>query len=106
MEQEGEIDDLRRTLNQLRKKLTKQASEMNDLQLVLENQQSRNEDLEKKQRKFDVELSAAKEEATKEREERATIQREKDSLQSEMLEKDGEMKVVGLNMLKLSMEQL
>jgi myosin-18 len=105
LEQEGEIDDLRRTLNQLRKKLTKQASEMNDLQLVLENQQSRNEDLEKKQRKFDVELSAAKEEATKEKEERATIQREKDSLQSEMLEKDGEIKRVNSELQKLKSEK-
>ena len=93
MEQEGEIDDLRRTLNQLRKKLTKQASEMNDLQLILENQQSRNEDLEKKQRKFDTELSAAKEEAAKEKDERERILKEKDSLQSQLLNKEGEMRV-------------
>ena len=48
---EGERDDLMRTLAQVRKKATKQGSEMNDLKLLLEAQQSRNAELEKRQRK-------------------------------------------------------
>lgn len=48
---EGELQDLRRTLTQLRKKMAKQGSEMNDLQLHLESQQARNSELEKKQKK-------------------------------------------------------
>ena len=87
------MDDLRRTLSQLRKKLQKQASEMNDLQLLLENQQARNEDLEKKQRKFDTELSSFRADATREKDERERIQKEKDRQQSEMLEKEAELRV-------------
>ena len=49
---EGELQDLRRTLTQLRKKMAKQGSEMNDLQLHLESQQARNSELEKKQKKY------------------------------------------------------
>ena len=48
---EGELQDLRRTLTQIRKKNAKQGSEMNDLQLHLESQQARNVELEKKQKK-------------------------------------------------------
>ena len=48
---EGELQDLRRTLTQIRKKMAKQGSEMNDLQLHLESQQARNIELEKKQKK-------------------------------------------------------
>ena len=46
------MQDLRRTLAQLRKKMAKQGSEMNDLQLHLESQQARNIELEKKQKKL------------------------------------------------------
>ena len=48
---EGELQDLRRTLTQIRKKMAKQGSEMNDLQLHLESQQARNVELEKKQKR-------------------------------------------------------
>ena len=87
------MDDLRRTLTQLRKKITKQASEMNDLQLLLESQQTRNEELEKKQRKYDTEMSGFKGEASKERDERERTQRERDNLRHEVIEKDQELRV-------------
>ena len=48
---ESERDDLVKTLAQVRKKATKLGSEMNDLKLHLEAQQSRNAELEKRQRK-------------------------------------------------------
>ena len=48
---EAEVDDLRRNLTQVRKKASKFSSELNDLKLLLESQQARNEELEKKQRK-------------------------------------------------------
>jgi len=48
---EGEQADLHKTLNQTRKKAAKYASEMNDLKLLLEQQQARNAELEKRQRK-------------------------------------------------------
>lgn len=48
---ESERDDLHKTLNQVRKKAAKLGSEMNDLKLHLEAQQSRNAELEKRQRK-------------------------------------------------------
>ena len=51
MDAEAEVDDLRRNLSQVRKKASKFSSELNDLKLLLESQQARNEELEKKQRK-------------------------------------------------------
>ena len=66
---------------------------MNDLQLLLENQQARNEDLEKKQRKFDTELSTFRADAMREKDERERIQKEKDRQQSEMIEKEAELRV-------------
>lgn len=48
---EAEVDDLRRNLSQARKKGSKFSSELNDIRLMLEAQQSRNEELEKRQRK-------------------------------------------------------
>ena len=45
------MDDLHRTLTQVRKKATKLGSELNDLKLHLESQQARNAELEKRQRK-------------------------------------------------------
>ena len=48
---ESERDDLHRTLAQVRKKAAKVGSEMNDLKLHLETQQSRNAELEKRQRR-------------------------------------------------------
>ena len=47
----AEVEDLQRTLSQVRKKATKLGSELNDLKVHLENQQSRNAELEKRQRK-------------------------------------------------------
>ena len=48
---EAEVEELNRTLTQLRKKTVKQGQELNDLKLHLESQQARNEELEKRQRK-------------------------------------------------------
>ena len=46
------MDDLHRTLSQVRKKATKLGSELNDLKVHLENQQTRNAELEKRQRRW------------------------------------------------------
>lgn len=51
IDSEGERDDLFKTLSQVRKKAAKFGSEMNDLKLLLEAQQARNAELEKRQRK-------------------------------------------------------
>ena len=48
---EAEVEELNRTLGQLRKKTAKQGQELNDLKLHLESQQVRNEELERRQRK-------------------------------------------------------
>ena len=48
---QSEVDDLHKTLGQVRKKAAKLGSEMNDLKLHLESQQARNAELEKRQRK-------------------------------------------------------
>ena len=48
---EAEVEEVNRSLAQLRKKTMKQGQELNDLKLHLESQQSRNAELEKRQRK-------------------------------------------------------
>ncbi len=48
---ESEQADLHKTLGQVRKKAAKYGSEMNDLKLLLEQQQARNAELEKRQRR-------------------------------------------------------
>jgi len=97
------LQDLRRTLAQLRKKMAKQGSEMNDLQLHLESQQARNIELEKKQKKlvchaytylhitlvllflrFDAELNAALDETSQERIAKEQLSREKNTMKGEM----------------------
>ena len=48
---EAEVEEVNRSVTQLRKKTVKQGQELNDLKLHLESQQARNEELEKRQRK-------------------------------------------------------
>uniref|UniRef100_A0A663FA38 Myosin XVIIIA n=1 Tax=Aquila chrysaetos chrysaetos TaxID=223781 RepID=A0A663FA38_AQUCH len=73
-----------RALQQLKKKCQRLAAELQDTKLHLEGQQGRNHDLEKKQRRFDSELSQAHEEAQRERLQREKLSREKDVLVAEV----------------------
>ncbi|XP_015736362.1 unconventional myosin-XVIIIa isoform X8 [Coturnix japonica] len=77
-------EESQRALQQLKKKCQRLAAELQDTKLHLEGQQGRNHDLEKKQRRFDGELSQAHEEAQRERLQREKLSREKDVLVAEV----------------------
>nr|XP_047924000.1 unconventional myosin-XVIIIa isoform X1 [Anser cygnoides] len=81
---QADSEEGQRALQQLKKKCQRLASELQDTKLHLEGQQGRNHDLEKKQRRFDGELSQAHEEAQRERLQREKLSREKDVLVAEV----------------------
>ncbi|KAM6403231.1 unconventional myosin-XVIIIa isoform 2-T3 [Rhynochetos jubatus] len=81
---QADSEESQRALQQLKKKCQRLAAELQDTKLHLEGQQGRNHDLEKKQRRFDSELSQAHEEAQRERLQREKLGREKDVLVAEV----------------------
>ncbi|NXG73769.1 MY18A protein, partial [Baryphthengus martii] len=98
---QADSEESQRALQQLKKKCQRLAAELQDTKLHLEGQQGRNHDLEKKQRRFDSELSQAHEEAQRERLQREKLSREKDVLVAEVfglkqLLEDKDLDIVGL----------
>ncbi|NWR09267.1 MY18A protein, partial [Paradoxornis webbianus] len=98
---QADSEESQRALQQLKKKCQRLAAELQDTKLHLEGQQGRNHDLEKKQRRFDSELSQAHEEAQRERLQREKLSREKDVLVAEVfglkqLLEDKESDITGL----------
>ncbi|NXL01951.1 MY18A protein, partial [Mesembrinibis cayennensis] len=81
---QADSEESQRALQQLKKKCQRLAAELQDTKLHLEGQQGRNHDLEKKQRRFDSELSQAHEEVQRERLQREKLSREKDVLVAEV----------------------
>uniref|UniRef100_A0A4W3ITE7 Myosin XVIIIA n=1 Tax=Callorhinchus milii TaxID=7868 RepID=A0A4W3ITE7_CALMI len=73
-------EEAQRSIQQLKKKCQRLTAELQDTKLHLEGQQGRNHDLEKKQRKFDSELSQAHEEVQREKTQKEKLSREKDAL--------------------------
>uniref|UniRef100_A0A8C2MNV7 Unconventional myosin-XVIIIa n=1 Tax=Cricetulus griseus TaxID=10029 RepID=A0A8C2MNV7_CRIGR len=80
---QADSDESQRALQQLKKKCQRLTAELQDTKLHLEGQQVRNHELEKKQRRFDSELSQAQEETQREKLQREKLQREKDMLLAE-----------------------
>ncbi|XP_066966278.1 unconventional myosin-XVIIIa-like isoform X2 [Macrobrachium rosenbergii] len=78
-----ETDEQRQVVAQLKRKCQRLQAEMNDLKILLEEQTSRNNLLEKKQRKFDQEVMSVQEELRHERSNKDKIQRERDQILSE-----------------------
>ncbi|KFP01868.1 Unconventional myosin-XVIIIa, partial [Calypte anna] len=98
---QADSEESQRALQQLKKKCQRLAAELQDTKLHLEGQQGRNHDLEKKQRRFDSELSQAHEETQRERLQREKLSREKDVLVAEVfglkqLLEDKESDITGL----------
>ncbi|XP_043910377.1 unconventional myosin-XVIIIa isoform X3 [Protopterus annectens] len=95
---QADNDELQRSLQLVKKKCQRLTAELQDTKLHLEGQQGRNHELEKKQRKFDSELSQAQDEVHREKLQREKLSREKDTLTSEVFtlkqqleEKDSDM---------------
>ncbi|XP_054281459.1 unconventional myosin-XVIIIa-like isoform X1 [Macrosteles quadrilineatus] len=73
-----EVEEQRQVVGQWKRKTQKLASEMNDLRLLLEKQNSRNDMLEKKQRKFDTEIQLLTDELRQEKTNKERALREKE----------------------------
>ncbi|KAM6464667.1 unconventional myosin-XVIIIa isoform 4-T6 [Liasis olivaceus] len=80
---QADSEESQRALQTLKKKCQRLTAELQDTKLHLEGQQGRNHELEKKQRRFDSELSQAHEEAQREKLGREKLGREKDMLITE-----------------------
>ncbi|XP_012156499.1 unconventional myosin-XVIIIa isoform X7 [Ceratitis capitata] len=78
-----EVEEQRQVVGQWKRKAQKMTNEMNDLRMLLEEQNGRNNLLEKKQRKFDAECQALQDAARQERVTKDRLSREKDVLIAE-----------------------
>jgi myosin-18 len=78
-----EVEEQRQVVGQWKKKAQKMTNEMNDLRMLLEEQNSRNNLLEKRQRKFDTECQTLNDAARTERQAKDRLSREKDVLIAE-----------------------
>ncbi|XP_058462941.1 unconventional myosin-XVIIIa isoform X2 [Malaya genurostris] len=78
-----EVEEQRQVVGQWKRKAQKMTNEMNDLRMLLEEQNSRNNLLEKRQRKFDSECQALQDSARQEKQAKERLVREKDVLIAE-----------------------
>ncbi|XP_076453173.1 unconventional myosin-XVIIIa-like [Babylonia areolata] len=78
-----EAEEQRRQVQVSKKKTQRLTAEMQDMRRLLEEQMARNNELERKQRRFDNELGMAHEDVREEKQMREKLQRERDQLLSE-----------------------
>lgn len=78
-----EVEEQRQVVGQWKRKVQKLNGEMNDLRLLLEEQNGRNNLLEKKQRKFDSETQILQDELKKEKQTKDRLGREKEMVVAE-----------------------
>ncbi|XP_070496062.1 unconventional myosin-XVIIIa isoform X2 [Chironomus tepperi] len=78
-----EVEEQRQVVAQWKRKNQKMTNEMNDLRMLLDEQNSRNNLLEKRQRKFDSECQALQDTARLEKQSKERLSREKDVLIAE-----------------------
>ncbi|KAK3595793.1 hypothetical protein CHS0354_025430 [Potamilus streckersoni] len=93
-----DAEEQRRQLLAAKKKVTKLMSEMQDSKHHLEEQMARNNDLERKQRRFDADLSKAQDEARQEKTHREKLQRERDESIAEKFTFDQDLQKVRLEL--------
>ncbi|XP_062409147.1 unconventional myosin-XVIIIa isoform X4 [Sardina pilchardus] len=107
-DQQADTEEVQRVAAQLKKKCQRLTAELQDTKLHLEGQQSRNHELEKKQRKFDSEQTQSQEEVQRERTQREKLSREKDMLTGEVFSLRQQLEDKDLEMcaLNLKVEQL
>ncbi|XP_011481971.1 unconventional myosin-XVIIIa isoform X4 [Oryzias latipes] len=104
-------EDMQHSVQQLKKKSQKLSAELQDTKLHLEGLQSRNHDLEKKQRKFDLEQNQARDEVQREKTQREKLAREKDAMTGEIFnlrqqlqDKDTELCAANVKLQQLEAE--
>ncbi|KAL0994187.1 hypothetical protein UPYG_G00118920 [Umbra pygmaea] len=105
---QADNDELQRSVQQLKKKCSRMTSELQDTKLHLEGQQSRNHDLEKKQRKFDLEQGQVQDEVQREKNLREKLSRERDMMTGELfsLRQQLQDKEVEMSTIQMKVEQL
>lgn len=93
-----EVEEQRQVVGQWKRKVQKLTAETNDLRLLLEEQNSRNHLLEKKQRKFDSELQLMHDELRQEKQQRDRISREKELIIAEKYSLEQNLSAVRLEL--------
>lgn len=78
-----EIDEQRKCVAQWKRKNQKMAGEMNDLRILLDEQNARNNVLEKKQKKFDSELQALQDVVKLEKQAKEKLSKENHAIMTE-----------------------
>ncbi|XP_041455725.1 unconventional myosin-XVIIIa-like isoform X2 [Lytechinus variegatus] len=115
LEASEEAEEYKRQLNNFKRRSQKLAEESQDMKLHLESQQTRNSDLEKKQRKFDAELAKVHQDLQHEKTAKDRLQREKGKLEGENyiisqqledLKLDMKVKEEKIDVLKSEMDDL
>uniref|UniRef100_A0AAG5DML8 Myosin tail domain-containing protein n=1 Tax=Anopheles atroparvus TaxID=41427 RepID=A0AAG5DML8_ANOAO len=93
-----EVEEQRQVVAQWKRKAQKTTNEMNDLRMLYEEQNSRNNLLEKRQRKFDAECQTLQDTARQERQAKERLAREKDVLMAEKCKLEQTMSDVRLEL--------
>lgn len=97
-----EVEEQRQVVAQWKRKHQKMTNEMNDLRMLLEEQNGRNNVLEKRQRKFDAECVAIKDAARMEKQAKEKLAQEKEILIAEKFTLEQNLAVSYLFLLLLS----
>uniref|UniRef100_A0A4W3J6Y9 Myosin XVIIIB n=1 Tax=Callorhinchus milii TaxID=7868 RepID=A0A4W3J6Y9_CALMI len=90
---QGGYENTKRSAQQLKRKCKCLTSDLEDARVLMDSQQSRNHELEKKQRKFDGELAQALGEAAFERTLRERLSQENQALRTELYRSQQRMQV-------------
>ncbi|XP_049538859.1 serine-rich adhesin for platelets isoform X5 [Anopheles darlingi] len=93
-----QVEEQRNVVAQWKRKAQKMTNEMNDLRLLYEEQSSRNNVLEKRQRKFDAECQTFQDSARQERQAKERLAREKDVLVAEKCKLEQDLSDVRLEL--------
>lgn len=91
-----EIDEQRKCVAQWKRKNQKMAGEMNDLRILLDEQNARNNVLEKKQKKFDSELQALQDVVKLEKQAKDKLSKENHALMTEKYQIEQTLAVITL----------
>ncbi|XP_064460509.1 unconventional myosin-XVIIIa-like isoform X2 [Ornithodoros turicata] len=93
-----DVEEGRQAVSSWKRKAQKLTAELQDLQLMVEEHMGRNAELERKQRKFDGELSSAVDNLKQERYSKEKILREKEALYAEKLALEQELQAVRMEL--------
>ncbi|KAG3278378.1 myosin XVIIIB [Ictidomys tridecemlineatus] len=103
-ELQGAYEEARKTAHQLKRKCHHLTWDLEDTRVLLENQQGRNHELEKKQKKFDMQLAQALGESVFEKSMREKVSQENNSMRWELGQLQQQVKQKEQETMKLRQE--